>query len=369
MKAVAVTPGATGVRLTEIPEPWIFAEDTVKVRVLRVGICGTDRHEVSGRRVKAPGRNRQLVIGHEMIGRVTETGRAVTRVRPGDYAVFTVRRGCRACIPCLMGRPDMCRTGHYQERGIWGQDGFQTQYVMDPEAFVVRVPAELEPVGVLTEPLSVAEKAIDEAVRIQNARLPGAPATPLWLHGRRCLVAGLGPVGLLAALALRLRGAEVVGTDIVDPDSPRARWLTFIGGTYIDGRKVPPGAVQRTVGSIELVIEAAGVPSLEFNLLDALAANGIYVLMGIPDGEGSLNVEGGGLIRRMVMGNQVMVGSVNASRDHYQMAVDDLARAQLLWGDHVQQLISRRLPYVDFKDALTHHEADEMKVTLEWNEP
>ena len=368
MKAVTLMPGTSNVRLADIPEPRIFAKDAVKMRVLRVGICGTDREEACGGRAKAPRNSRELVIGHEMLGLVVETGKVVTRVRPGDYAVFTVRRGCGACVPCLIGRPDMCRSGRCQERGIWGLDGFQAQFVIDSEAYTVRVPSEIESVGVLTEPLSVAEKAIDEAVRVQTARLPGAAATPLWLRQRRCLVAGLGPVGLLAALALRLRGAEVFGIDVVDAESPRPRWLNVIGGIYIDGRRIPPERVQGLIGGMDLIIEAAGVPSLEFNLIDALATNGIYVLTGIPSGNSSLQLQGAELVRRLVLGNQLMFGSVNASRDHYQMAVDDLARAQLLWGDHLRRLVSHRLPYVDFKDVLARHEPEEIKMTLEWNE-
>src|SRR5205823_10075899 len=123
---------------------------------------------------------------------------------------------------------------------------------LDKERYVVCMPPDLEPIGVLTEPLSVAEKAIDEAVRLQFARLPDALATPLWLSGRRCLVAGLGPIGLLAALALRVREAEVYGLDIVDPDSVRAQWLTQISGHYIDGRQVAPTQVDDVLGPMDL---------------------------------------------------------------------------------------------------------------------
>ena len=188
MKAVTLVPGTSNVRLADIPEPRVFAKDTVKMRVVRVGICGTDREEASGGRVKASGSSRELVIGHEMLGLVVETGKAVSRVRPGDYAVFTVRRGCGSCVSCLMGRPDMCRSGRYQERGIWGLDGFQAQFVIDSEAYAVRVPSAIEPAGVLTEPLSVAEKAIDEAVRIQNARLPAAAKSIVRSISCPCLI-------------------------------------------------------------------------------------------------------------------------------------------------------------------------------------
>ena len=366
MKAIAVVPGTTSVSLADRNGPVIGAPDEVKLKVLQVGICGTDREEAAGGRALAPPGQQDLVIGHEMFGRVVETGKAVTRVQPGDFAVFTVRRGCGKCLPCAMNRSDMCRTGEYKERGIWGADGYQTEFVVDKEQYVVRIPRELERVGVLTEPLSVAEKAIDEAVRLQFARLPDALATPDWLQGRHCLVAGLGPIGLLAALALRLRGAKVFGLDIVDAASVRAQWLTAIGGQYVDAREVPADRVNKVLGPMELIIEATGIAALEFNLLDALAVDGVYVLTGIPGGHRPIEIAGPELISRLVLGNQVMVGSVNASRDHYQMAVDDLMAAHLRWGDHLERLITNRYPYTEFQEALGRHDENEIKVVLEW---
>ncbi len=366
MKAIALVPGTTQVNLVDRPEPSIQAPDDVKVRVRRVGICGTDREEAAGGRAQAPQGQRELVIGHEMFGQVVETGQAVTRVKPGDYAVFTVRRGCGHCLPCEMNRSDMCLTGDYTERGIKGRDGYQTEFVVDKEQYVVRVPDELEPIGVLAEPLSVAEKAVHEAVLVQDARRPDALVTPDWLYDRRCLVAGLGPIGLLAALVLRLRGADVYGLDIVDAQSARPQWLAGIGGRYIDGRQVPADKVDDKVGPMELIFEATGIPKLEFNLLDALAIGGVYVLTGIPGGDRPTQVPGAELMRKMVLENKAMLGSVNASRGHFQMAVDDLGLAHLRWGDHVTKLITQCYPHTQFADALQHHAADEIKVVLEW---
>jgi threonine dehydrogenase-like Zn-dependent dehydrogenase len=367
MKAIANTINTSVLNLVDRPEPVLSADEDVKLRILRVGICGTDREEASGGRSKPPVGQNELVIGHEMLGQVVEIGKSVTRVAVGDFAVFTVRRGCGKCLPCLMNRSDMCQTGEYAERGIWGLDGYQTQYAVDKEQYIVRVPAELEAVGVLCEPLSVAEKAIDEAVRLQVARLPDASATLDWLYGRPCLVAGLGPIGLLAALVLRLRGASVYGLDIVDANTARPQWLEHIGGQYIDGRQVPADQVDDRFGRIDLIFESTGVAALEFNLLDALAANGVYTLTGIPGGDRPIDIDGAELIRGLVLKNQVMVGSVNAARDHYQMAVEDLAHAQLLWGDHVAKLITHHHPYTDFDAALHQHTADEIKAVIEWN--
>ncbi len=366
MKAIAVVPGTKTVDIVERPEPQISAPDEIKMKIIRIGICGTDREEAAGGRALAPKGMKDLVLGHEMFGEVVETGKDVTLVKKGDYAVFTVRRGCGQCMPCNMNRSDMCLTGNYHERGIWGLDGYQSEYAVDKEQYIVRIPPELEAIGVLCEPMSVAEKAINEAVRLQSTRLPDSSVSPEWLSGRRCLVAGLGPIGLLAALALRLRGAEVYGLDVVDSNTSRPMWLSTIGGHYVDARLISPDKVKREFGFMDLLFEATGVPTLAFNLLDALGPSGIYILTGIPGGKRPIQIHGAELMRGLVLGNQAMVGSVNASRGHFQMAVNDLLYARLKYGDHASRLITHRHPYTNFKAVFEHHASDEIKVVLEW---
>ncbi|PWB72845.1 alcohol dehydrogenase [candidate division GN15 bacterium] len=367
MKAIAVTPGTTAIRLVEREKPAVKSTDEIKLRVLRVGICGTDREEAAGGRCAPPNGSNELIIGHEMFGQVIEAGSAVSKVKVGDYAVFSVRRSCGKCPACLMNRSDMCYSGDYRERGIWKLDGYQAEFAVDREQYVVRVPTEIAAVAILTEPLSVAEKAIDESLRIQASRLPDASSAADWLRGRKCLVAGLGPIGLLAAVALKLREADVYGVDIVDEKSVRPQWLEKIGGKYIDGRVLTPDRIPASIGPMDFVFEAAGVPGLAFNLIDVLALNGIYVLTGIPAGSRLLNIPGAELLRRLVLDNQVMLGSVNASPEHYRMAVDDLVRAQARWGDHIAGLITHRHVFTDFAAGLQHHGDDEIKVVLEWS--
>lgn len=218
------------------------------------------------------------------------------------------------------------------------------------------------------EPLSIVEKAIDEALQVQMARDPEAAITPDWLFGRRCLVAGLGPVGLLAAMALRLRGGDVYGLDIVDAKSARPAWLTAIGGHYVDGRQVPADQIEKKIGSMDLILDASGIPSLEFNVLDALAQNGVYVLTGIPGGDRLLQIPGAALVRQLVLDNQVMIGSVNAARGHFQMGAGDLEQAHLRWGTHVDKLITQRLTPEQFVKSADHHDADSIKQVVEWSQ-
>lgn len=206
----------------------------------------------------------------------------------------------------------------------------------------------------------------DEAINTQTGRLPTGGVAPNWLFGRRCLVAGLGPIGLLAALALRLRGAVVFGLDVVDAGSARPSWLAAIGGSYIDGRQIAADTIDDVIGPMDLILEATGIAAIEFNLLDALALNGVYVLTGIPGGDRPVQIQGADLMRQLVLGNLVMVGSVNAARDHFQLAVDDLAVAHLRWGDHVNKLITSRYPAADFAKALHTHTPDDIKTVIDW---
>ncbi len=365
MKAIAIEPGTTSSSLINQQEPQISGPHDVKVKMLEVGICGTDREEALGGRADAPENSRHLIIGHEMFGKVVETGEKVTTVRAGDYAVFTVRRGCGECVPCNNNRSDMCYTGKYKERGIKELHGFETEYVVDHEQFIVKVPVSIKSVGVLTEPMSVAQKAIDEALLIQSARLPEVKYDE-WMKGRRALVAGVGAIGLLAAFALRLRGAEVVGLDIVDGNSKRPRILKEIGGTYLDSRRIKTTDIDDKYGEFDFIFEATGVAALSFDLIDVLGRNGIYVMTGIPGGERPVCFSGAEIMKQIVLKNQVVLGSVNASTRHFAMAIDDLEKARNKYGKLINEVITRKVPNTAFMDALHHQSDDDIKTVIEW---
>ncbi len=366
MKAIALVPGTTNVSLKEFDEPVINAPDEVKLKVLEVGICGTDREEVSGGRADAPPGHKELIIGHEMFGQVVETGGSVTKVKKGDYGVFMVRRGCGKCPACLNDRSDMCYTGDYTERGIKQRDGYQAQYVVDSDKYLVKLPDSIKEVGVLTEPMSVGAKAIDEALIIQQARLKGIVPDQDWIKGKRALIAGIGAIGLLAAFALKIKGAEVIGMDVVDENTLRPGLLKEIGGSYIDGRQVKPEDIDDKIGEVDLIFEATGIAKLQLQLLDALGINGVYVLTGIPSGNRPDTLLDSEIMRQMVLKNQVMVGSVNASITHFGMAVDYLEQSMKQWPDAIKKVITSKIPYANYDHALHDHSPDEIKVVVDW---
>ena len=200
MKAVAVFPRTQEVKVIEHEVPELRRPDQVKLRILDVGVCGTDKEICAFEYGTPPPGSDYLVIGHESLGEVMEVGPAVSNVKVGDLVVTTVRRPCPhpECRPCRAGYPDFCSTGDYTERGIKEEHGFMTEYVVDHERYLHVVPPELRDVAVLTEPLTIAEKAIDQARQIVR-RLPWLCLDDLDEAGRlnpAAVVLGAGPVGL-----------------------------------------------------------------------------------------------------------------------------------------------------------------------------
>ncbi len=171
MKAIAVFPGRPGsVHLAELPVPSVTdipGGRGVLVRILRVGVDGTDKEINAAEYGEAPEGSPFLVLGHESFGVVEEVGARVTEVMAGDYVVATVRRPGMS-IYDRIGTSDMTTDDVYFERGISRRHGFLTEhYVEDPE-FLVKVPQGLGDVGVLLEPTTVVEKGIAQAFEIQR---------------------------------------------------------------------------------------------------------------------------------------------------------------------------------------------------------
>lgn len=358
MKAIAIIPHTKTIKLIDHDEPKIESPSQVKVKVLQVGICGTDREEVSGGRADAPPNEEMLIIGHEMVGEVVQVGEDVKRLKPKDLVVIMVRRPCSECEMCKKGCSDMCESGNYTERGIKQRDGFHQEFVIDEEKYMIKVPPQLRDIAVLTEPTTVVEKAIDHACRLQVARLP---VDKNWLHGKKALIAGVGPIGLLAAMVLRLRGAEVIGIARAAPDCLPARILEAMGGKYVVAKE------ENAKGeTFDLILEAAGVPKLDFELPQFLKTNGIYVLTGVASDGAPLEVDGGKLMRDLVLKNQIIFGSVNAGLAHFNQAVLDLEEAEKRWSGVIQKLITSKTHFSQFENELTKKKPDEIKAVIDW---
>ena len=339
MKAVAVFPADRRFDVIDHPEPSIAAPGEVKLRMLDVGVCGTDREIVTFQFGLSPEGSNSLVIGHESLAEVIETGADVTRVKPGDLAVATVRRPCHVptCIACREGRQDFCSSGQYSERGIMRRHGYMTEFVVEDEQYLNPVPAALRDVAVLVEPLTIAEKAVAQLWHIQR-RLP-------WADQRHnALVLGAGPVGLLGAMKLVVEGFDTTIYSRTSATTDVAALAASFGAKFVHAETVPVKDLADTMGSIDVVYEAAGASSLAFDAMRYLGANGAFIFTGVPGRKAPVSVDTDTLMSDAVLKNQVIFGTVNASPAHFAQAIADLGKFSERWPNAVRSLISKRYP-------------------------
>jgi len=373
MKAVAVFPEAKEFKLVEHDEPDISSPNEVKLRVLEVGVCGTDKEICAFEYGTPPAGSPYLLLGHESLSEVVETGGAVSRVQRGDLVVTSVRRPCPhdTCVACRLGRQDFCFTGDFTERGIKEQHGYMTGFVVDDEQYMNVVPAHLREVGVLVEPLTIAEKALTQVWQVQqrlpwecapatNAEATSAPA-PAKAEGsqsghavscHRALVLGAGPVGLLGAMALVVAGFETHVYSREAAGSEKAQLVEAFGAKYLSAETHAVEKLAEAVGGIDLVYEAVGASSLAFEVMKYLDTNGVFVFTGVPGRKAPVAVDTDLLMRNLVLRNQVAFGTVNAGRDAFEAAIRDLDIFHTRWPQVVNSLITSRVPIEEHRDLL-----------------
>lgn len=335
MKAIAVIPGRPGsVHLADLEKPSVDdipGGTGVLVKVLRVGVDGTDREINAAEYGAAPDGYGFLVIGHESYGRVEAVGPSVRYVRPGDYVVATVRRPGSSLYD-RVGLQDMTTDDTYFERGINLRHGYLTEHYVEDEAFIVKVPRNLGETGVLLEPMSVAQKGIGQAYEIQRRLRVWQP--------RRAAVMGSGTLGLLATLILRLRGLDVTTFGRTPAPYKNADLVRALGARYVTTTAEPIAEAARRSGAFDIIFEGTGSSAVVFESMQALAKNGVLVLTSITGGGRELTVPADRINLEFVLGNKVMVGSVNASREHFESGVRDMAQAELEYPGWLLQLLT-----------------------------
>jgi glucose 1-dehydrogenase len=345
MQAITVIPLQAGsARLDEVAEP-SSEEGALLVQTLAVGVCGTDLEISQGEYGWAPPGRDRLVLGHESLGRVLEAP-AGSGLAAGDLVVAIVRQpDPEPCVSCAAGEWDMCRNGRYTEHGIKQLDGFMRErYRIHPD-HVVRLDPALERTGVLLEPTSVVAKAWDHIERI-TARAVWSPEV--------VLVTGAGPIGLLAALLGVQRGLEVHVLDRVTT-GPKPGLVADLGATY------HTGTLSDALAHADVIVECTGVGELVLDAIDKTAPDGIVCLTGVSPTGRTLTIDAGALNRELVLENEVVFGTVNANRRHYQAAASALAKADPAWLD---RLITRRVPLDRWSDALKRH-PDDVKAVID----
>ncbi len=358
MQAIAVERDAKRVRLIDHTEPQLASPGEVELRILDVGVCGTDREIVRFEYGTPPAGCPYLVIGHECVAEVVRASSDVTSVSAGDLVIPMVREPCpeASCRACRAGRQDFCETDAFTERGIRGRHGYMTERVVVADRYLLAVPKPLRSVAVLVEPLTIAEKALTQVEELQQ-RLPWIqPGTELAPDGtsarQRALVLGAGPVGLLGAMALAAGGFDVFVYSREPVGGPKSSIVEQFGGRYVSARDHALAELPRLVGNLDVIYEATGASLFAFQALSALGPNGVFVFTGVPGRKGPVALDTDRMMRDLVLRNQVVLGTVNAGHGAFERAIRDLAIFQTRWPDALAALITARHSPAHFAEAL-----------------
>jgi threonine dehydrogenase-like Zn-dependent dehydrogenase len=347
MRALTLVPLQAGsLAVTDVPDP-VAGPGELLVEGIALGVCGTDREIASGDYGWAPPGEERLILGHESLGRVREAPQG-SGFGLGDLVVGIVRRPDPVpCQACSRGEFDMCRNGQYVERGIKEIHGYGSQLWTVEADYAVRLDPGLESVGMLLEPTTVVAKAWEHIERI------GARA---WFGPERVLVTGAGPIGLLAALLGVQRGLEVHVLDRAE-SGIKPKLVEELGAIYHTS-SIPEVARQALP---DIIIEATGAAELVLDSMENNAAGGIVCLTGVSSVGRTVSFDVGAVNRDIVLQNDVVFGSVNANRRHYELGADALAKADRSW---LERLITRRIPLERAVEAFTPG-TDDVKVVLD----
>jgi threonine dehydrogenase-like Zn-dependent dehydrogenase len=350
MKAVAVIPGRPdSIHLRDAPKPSLSDVPDgrgVLVRVLRVGVDGTDKEINAAEYGAPPDGHEYLILGHESFGRVEAVGSNVTEVAPGDYVVASVRRPGMSLYDAI-GLQDMTTDDSYFERGINLLHGFLAEYYVDAADYLVKLPSRLRSVGVLMEPTSVAEKAIGQAYEIQRRLRVWRP--------RKAAVLGTGTLGLLASMILRLRGLDVTAFGLQEPPYRNADLLEEIGVRYVSTKRRSLRDASVEHGPFDLILEGTGYSPLVFEAMEVLAKNGVLTMVSVTGGDRRIEVPADRINQGFVLGNKVAVGSVNASREDFEEGVRDLSQAELSYPGWLEKLLTHPVRGLEnFRELLSH---------------
>lgn len=355
MKAVTVVPGRKGtlqLRDLSVPTP---GQGQLLLKVKRVGVCGTDMDIIAGFYGEAQKGWDFLVLGHESLSTVEESGPGVEGFEKGDLVVPTVRRACpENCLNCRSAESDMCVTGHYSEHGIKGLNGFASEFAITDSGYVVKLPSSLAEHGVLLEPLTIVEKGVRQTYVMQNARMKWEP--------RRAIVLGSGPVGLLAAAVLRLRGLQVDTVARKPEDSLKARLASSMGARYIDATQTP---ISSLGSEYDLVLECTGSAQVALEAQGLVNVNGVVSYVGIYDSKMATE-DAGKVFSNLVLGNRLQFGSVNANISYFRKGVDDLVTMAKTWNGLLGRFITNVVPVGRAAEAYSPRGEDQVKTIIDF---
>jgi len=308
----AVCHGRKDLRIEDRPDRELAA-DEVRVAVAYGGICGSDLHYYHRGAVGDFAVREPLTLGHEISGTVLEWGRDVRGLSRGMKAALDPSRPCLRCAYCRAGRINLCTDMWFlgsAGRFPHSQGGFSQHLVMRQDQ-VIPVPDDTDLLRLAcAEPLSVALHAVNRA---------GS------LTGRRVIVSGSGPIGLLTARAAALAGAvDVVCTDIEEAPLRVAR--EFMGATQTINVAADPRGLapfEEDARAFDVAFEASGSPAALASLFRVLRRGGRLVQVGmLPPGTTPVPVNA-------LQSRELEFLGAFRNNDEFRLAVDAIVRGRI----------------------------------------
>ncbi len=360
INAIGVRKGSTEPELFRIEAPRITKPSEALLEMVNVGVCGTDKDIIENSLVDAPEGDDKLILGHEGLGKVAETGSGVKSLKKGDYAVIIPRHGCGICTPCRTGRSDFCETGLYTASGQHKRHGFNSELYVEEEEYLVKVPRQLVNVAALIEPFSIIEKAVEQ-IRHMQKRVPAHDFSK-----SRAVVFGMGSVGIAAIAILRANSIQTYVLGRRGPEDLKVQLVKELGAAYIDIRGKDVNRIKDEIGTADIIIEATGGTQLVIDLIELMSRNGIYVFLGIPKGAEELCFNIKGMIHKLVRQNLLIVGSVNSQKPHFKAALKDMARIQKSHNMILDRIITHKFTMQQYKEAFGQDKEGQIKGIMDY---
>jgi L-iditol 2-dehydrogenase len=268
MKAMMLT-GIRQMEMKNVPDPEIINPGDVKIRMLVLGVCGSDIHYYTQGRIGSQVVKYPFTVGHEGAGVVVETGRDVKRVRPGDKIAIDPALPCGKCDQCLEGRHHTCRKIRFL--GCPGQaEGSLSEYIVMPEENCFLLSGNLtDDHGSVSEPMAIGVYSVKKSGIVKGARIA---------------VLGFGPIGMSVMLAARAFGVEkIFVTDEIDERLSIAKKekAAFTGNPL--KADILEHILKKEPLGLDAVFECCGQQEAVDQAVDMLKPGGKLVVAGIPE--------------------------------------------------------------------------------------
>lgn len=326
MKAFVLT-GIRAMEMREVPTPTIQNDTDVLLRLVAVGVCGSDVHYYATGRIGSQVVEYPFTVGHECAATVERVGAGVRRVKAGDRVAVEPAMPCGRCDQCQVGRPHTCRALRFL--GCPGQaEGCLSEFIVVPETCCLPIPDTMSlDQAVLSEPLSIGVYAVKLSVPMAGARIG---------------ILGAGPIGLSVLLPARAQGAAAVYvTDLLDYRLAAARRA----GAAWAGNPGKEDVVQTIAGHepllLDAVFECCGEQAAIDQAVDLLKPGGKLMLIGIP------TVDRISLLIDRARRKELCIQNVRRQNHCVQATLDMLATGTI----RTDGMITHRVPFARVPEA------------------